>query len=352
MNPAARILYVEDDPGLGRLMCRSLGAAGFEVEHVLDGAAAMARLEGGGYHVVALDHHLGGESGLDLLPRIRALPEAPPVIFVTGSDDVHIAVTALKSGAIDYVWKDVQGHYRELLVSSINAALEQEALRRAKERADEEVRAGKRRAELLLAEVNHRVANSLAIVMSLARLQAAASSNEAAIDAMDEMAARVSAVAGVHRRLYTSADVRFVEMDTYLGGLIEEMNGSLREADQPSLIRFTGQTGLLLPTDKAISVGIAMNELVTNARKYAYPPGTARGEIRVSFTRPEPARARLLVEDDGIGWKVGDAIQGTGVGTQIVGAMAASLRTKPRYLPRERGTAVELLFPTDFGEAR
>ncbi|MBE9603782.1 response regulator [Acetobacteraceae bacterium H6797] len=347
MTEPARILCVDDDAGLGRLMVRNLRAAGFEAEHVTDGDSAMAALAAQRFHAVALDHNLGGESGLDLLPRIKALPEAPPVIFVTGSDDARVAVAALKNGAIDYVWKDVQGHYRELLVTAINTALEQEELRRAKERADEEVRAGKRRAELLLAEVNHRVANSLGIVMSLARLQAAASSNAAVIDAMEEMQARVSAIAGVHRRLYTSVDIRYVDVDTYLQGLIEEMNGSLHDTGHSRQIIFTASTGLLMPTDKVISVGIAMNELVTNARKYAYPPGTPAGEIRASLELLGPAQARLTVEDDGIGWKKGDAVKGSGVGSQIVAAMAGSLRAELSYPPREKGTCVALEFPVE-----
>jgi len=338
-----RILYVDDDAGLAVLMRRALAPRGYEVDHVLDGDEALARLAEGRYHVVALDHILEEESGLDVLARIRALPDAPPVIYVTGSDDVRVAVTALKSGAIDYVWKDVQGHYRDLLAASIESALEQEALRQEKVRQDKEIRAAKERAELLLTEVNHRVANSLSIVMALARMQASATPHPAAKDALQEVQARVAAIAGVHRRLYTSSDVRVVEMDTYLGSLVDELNSSLIEAERKHPIRYWGGTELSLPTDKAVSVGIAMTELVTNARKYAYPP-PASGDIRVRLERVDDGKVRLNVEDDGVGMADRGAVQGTGVGSRIVNAMADTLRTSLQYQTGPRGTHAFLEF--------
>lgn len=343
MKRPVRVLYVDDDEGLGVLLRRTLGAAGYEVEHVVTGDAAIARLERGGIGAVALDHNLDGETGLDLLPRIRAIPDAPPVIYVTGSDDVRVAVAALKNGASDYVWKDVQGHYKELLAASIDSALTQEALRREKERADREIREGKERAELLLAEVNHRVANSLSIVVALARLQASATPEPAAKEALNEVQARVTAIAAIHRRLYTSTDVRFIEMDAYLESLTAELNETLTEARRPNPITLVATSNLLMPTDKAVSVGICMTELVTNARKYAYP-GAMTGEIRVRFEMVGDGRARLSVEDDGVGWTGQGVSQGTGVGSRVVNAMAANMKTTLEYRQRERGTCAFLEF--------
>ncbi len=66
--------------------------------------------------------------------RIRAATRTPRrSIYVTGSEDSRVAVAALKAGAVDYVWKDVQGHFRELLAEAVVIALEQERLRRDKE---------------------------------------------------------------------------------------------------------------------------------------------------------------------------------------------------------------------------
>lgn len=344
MNTPVRILYVDDDVGLGVLLRRTLKPAGYDVVHVENGEQAIERLALGDIDAVALDHNLGAETGLDLLPRIRAIEDAPPVIYVTGSDDVRVAVAALKSGATDYVWKDVQGHYKELLVASVAAAIEQENLRREKERADREIREGKERAELLLSEVNHRVANSLAIVMSLARLQASASTDEGARKALQEIQARVAAIAGVHRRLYTSTDVRFIELDAYLASLTVDLNEALTDSSQINPITFEGVTGARMSTDKAVSLGICITELITNARKYAYPDDAA-GEIRVRFERCGASRVCLTVEDDGIGWDGTGTSLGTGLGSRVINAMAASIKATLEYRRQGPGTSVTLEFP-------
>ena len=112
--------------------------------------------------------------------------------------------------------------------SPIRSALAQDKLRRDKERADREIREARDRAELLLSEVNHRVANSLALVSSLARLQAKGVADESARLALHEMQARIAAIAGVHRRLYTSPDVRSVDMDIYLASLVRELGAAMR----------------------------------------------------------------------------------------------------------------------------
>ena len=341
-TPVARILYIDDDPGLGRLVRRALEARGYAVELCTCGADGLARLAQGAIDAVALDHHMPGQTGLDLLPAIRALPHAPPVIYVTGSEDSRVAVAALKAGAVDYVWKDVQGQFRELLGEAVDTALRQEALRRDKERAEAEMREARDRAELMLREVNHRVANSLALVAALAHMQRNAVTDPAAKAALDEMQARISAIAGIHRRLYTSDDVESVALDAYLGSLIEELQAAMRASGRDHAIRLRAEPVHLTP-DKAVSVGVVVTELVTNAYKYAYPPGTS-GEIRVAVERDGAGTVRLAVEDDGVGWTGEGEIRGTGLGSRIVRAMATNLRSALSYVPGGKGTRAVLAF--------
>lgn len=339
---APRVLYIDDDPGLARLVQRTLVARGYEVEIASDAETGLARLAQPGIDLIALDHHLPGQTGLDLLPAIRELPDAPPVIYVTGSEDSRVAVAALKAGAVDYVWKDVQGQFRDLLAESVGTALRQEAMRRDKERAEAAVRAARDRAELLLREVNHRVANSLALVAALARMQTNTVTDAAAKTALREMEARISAIAGIHRRLYTSEDVEAVELDAYLASLVEELQASMRADGRDHQIRLSAEP-IRLATDKAVSVGVVVTELVTNAYKYAYPTDT-RGEIRVALKRGDQGALELAVEDDGIGWTgVGEA-RGTGLGSRIVKAMAANLRSALVYGTDRRGTRASLSF--------
>jgi two-component sensor histidine kinase len=279
--------------------------------------------------------------GLEVLTEIRRRPDAPPVIYVTGSEDSRVAVAALKAGAVDYVWKDVHGQFLELLGSAIGGALEGERLRRAQEEAEQEIRDARDRAEALLREVNHRVANSLQLVASLVMLQAAAIRDPAAAEALRETQHRISAIAQVHRRLYTSQDVRFVEMQSYLGSLVEELQATMTATGREHPIELVAEP-IKVPTDKAVSIGVIVTELVTNAYKYAYPSST--GAIRVRFARSGEDAVTLLVEDDGIGLPSNGEPRGTGIGTKIVNAMATNLRAVVEHDPAHAGTRIRLGF--------
>lgn len=326
-NRPINVLYIDDDATLGRLVQRMLARHNYVVEHVETAEAGLARAAAGGMDVIILDHDLGTASGLDVLAALSTDATSPAVIYVTASSELSIAVTALKAGAMDYVVKTVGEDFEVLLRAALEHAVVKTRLTRAREQAEQEVRAARDRAVTLLAEVNHRVANSLSLVGSLVRMQANSVEDPGAKAALAETQARITAIGNLHRSLYTSDDVRSVDLAGYLRSLLEEFAQSLAGSGQMPTLRFEA-VPILAKTDKAISIGLIATELVTNALKYAYPNG--QGEVRVSLSS-EGDTVTLEVVDDGIGWSGTGKIRGTGLGSKIVRAMAKSLATELRY---------------------
>lgn len=340
-------LYIDDDADLARLVQRGLRRLGFVVEHAADGETGLARIRQGGVDVVALDQHMPGLDGLETLARIRALDNPPPVVFVTASLDSRIAVTALKAGAADYLVKDAQGDFIPLLGVAVAGALNGARIRQAKEAAEAEVRAARDRyaalaaeREVLLREVNHRVGNSLQIIASLLHLQASSTEDADVKAALTNAMGRVAAVAQVHRRLYTSHDLKGVMLDQYLEALLEDLRRSA-EGEKLTQLTMKGEP-LEIDPDRAVSVGIIVNELVINAVKYAYPDGS--GPIHVELSRAGEEIV-LSVADQGIGLADTPAPGSTGMGRRIIDAMAAKLDARISLDRSHSGTRVLVTLP-------
>src|SRR5260370_34844716 len=98
MNPAMpTLLFIDDDQGLARLVDRGLTRLGLKVVHAASGTDGLDRLQQGGIDVIALDQYMPGLDGLETLERIMAIPNAPPVRFVTAAQDPRIAVNTLEA---------------------------------------------------------------------------------------------------------------------------------------------------------------------------------------------------------------------------------------------------------------
>ena len=340
-KPPIRLLYIDDDRGLSRLVQKELGRHGYEVTLAADGDAGVAALDAGEFDICALDHYMPGRDGIDVLPDILHRPAPPPVVYVTGAQEGRIAVAALRAGAADYVIKDVSEDFTALLRSALEDALLRRRLERENEEAQEQVRIARDRAEAMLREVNHRVGNSLQLVSTFMSLQLRHMADEGARDALREAQARIEAVAHVHRRLYTSGDMESVDMQAYLDGLVGELTKSLgSDASSPNIT--LQASAMRVSTDQAVSIGVIVTELVTNAVKYAYAAGEA-GEIRVILAPDDSGRAILTVEDDGPGLGDGKP-KGTGLGGKIITAMASGLRSAVEFDGAHKGVRARLAF--------
>jgi DNA-binding NtrC family response regulator len=100
---SGRVLYVDDDPALVRLVQKALGRSGFEIVHADNVATGLEILGRGDIDVIVLDHYLQNTTGTEFLKILRENGITVPVVYVTGSSEAKIAVDALKAGAADYV---------------------------------------------------------------------------------------------------------------------------------------------------------------------------------------------------------------------------------------------------------
>lgn len=223
-------------------------------------------------------------------------------------------------------------------LSQANASLEM----RVAERTEDLVRA-RDRAEVLLTEVNHRVANNLSFVGALIRMQRQSITDASARDAFDETSGRIQAIAEIHKHLYTSGDVTSVSLDQYMTALLSQLEQTLSSQGHGASIEHDIEP-VRIPTSASISLGIIITEWVTNAFKYAYEGGS--GVVRV-LARADDGRLLLAVEDDGRGMVAGAPARGTGVGSKIVATIARSLKGEIEYLNREPGTAARIVMPLE-----
>ena len=198
------------------------------------------------------------------------------------------------------------------------------------------------RHQLLLKEVNHRVKNSLQVVAAMLQLQAKAAGSELA-ESLNEAASRISTVGRAYDRLAYAADYEKIDLITYLKEVLKD----LEPAVSPNVIHFEASQVISISADRAILIGLIINELVTNAGKYAYPdrPG---GPIWVTVAEIEKRVVALSIRDEGIGLPAGfDLARSKRLGTRLVSALSGQLDAELTQPTSATGSNFALLVPLE-----
>lgn len=130
---SVRILYMEDDAGLARLLQKRLQRQCYSVEIARNGDDGLAKLEQAPYDIVLVDYSMPSCDGIDVLRFLAERKTSPPIIMITGRGNEKIAVEALQLGASDYIVKDVEMGYLELLPVVIDQVLQKQQLIRERE---------------------------------------------------------------------------------------------------------------------------------------------------------------------------------------------------------------------------
>ncbi|RVA30014.1 histidine kinase, partial [Mesorhizobium sp. M7A.F.Ca.US.001.01.1.1] len=179
-----------------------------------------------------------------------------------------------------------------------------------------------RQKDVLLREMEHRVANSLQIIASILLLKARSVSSEESRQHLRDAHQRVLSVAEVQRHLHTSAGIDEIDVGSYLPKLCSSLASSMVGDAQPIKVNVTAQ-GARIDSQKAVSLGLIVTELVLNAIKYAFPLEKAKALIQVTY-ETDGSDWKLTVSDNGAGKAAVEAPSG-GLGTAIIEALVKQL---------------------------
>lgn len=296
----------------------------------------------------ALFDHGCGLFAVVLSAVLAAIYLLPPEAEVAAGDPRQLVALGLFVGI---------GAAMTFVIESLHRAL-------AGERdANENLARSERGRMLLLNEFRHRTRNDLGSLVGLLHLRARVAGSEAVREALREAAQHALALARVHTRL-TAADIdegATIDSRTFVLGLCRDIEAvGPGEALRPVALVAEAEAHAI-DSERAVQLGLVLNETVTNALKYAFPEGRA-GRVAVTFQR-EGGQFVLVVADDGIGVPPEGDVEpsaprdgrGSGLGTRLLQALAAQLRGRFSRLPAPvgSGTVAELRFPVEApGRAR
>jgi two-component sensor histidine kinase len=202
-----------------------------------------------------------------------------------------------------------------------------------------------RQKQVLLEELEHRVANSLQIIASIILLKARAVESEETRRHLEDAHKRVISVAAVQKHLHGSVIKGTVEMGPYLATLCEALARSMISDNRAISIKVSG-TGGVSTNRNAESIGLIVTELVINSLKHAFGETTTDGAIRVSYD-VSGTDWQLAVSDNGCGRPDGVFAQPkTGLGTGVVKALAKQLDAQVVTMSGTEGTQVSVTHAT------
>ena len=173
----------------------------------------------------------------------------------------------------------------------------------------------RRRVEHILADMSHRLGNNLSMISSYLLLQARRTKDDEARDALHDVHQRIASVASAQRRLQVNSATAAVDVQPYVEAILNDIRSNLVRGE---VSLEASAVPIEMRGDDAVALGVIINELITNALKYAFPDG--QGRVCVAIFKKD-GNVVLEVSDDGRGY--GD-VEG-GLGSLVVRSMVSAL---------------------------
>jgi PAS domain S-box-containing protein len=200
-----------------------------------------------------------------------------------------------------------------------------------------------REKELLLKEVHHRVKNNLQIISGILKLQSMRIHDPQAQEIIQECRNQVYSMASIHELLYNSKDIGKIRIEEYINRLVDHFKQEYGGTSARIKLVVTIDPDIVLDIERCIPCGLILNELITNAVKYAYKPDE-EGEIRISFTQ-DSSSYLMQVADDGMGLpKDFDERKSRSLGMELTLRLTQQLQGRLEIMS-EKGTIFKVIFP-------
>jgi PAS domain S-box-containing protein len=216
-----------------------------------------------------------------------------------------------------------------------------------RKKVEEDLRASLEEKMVLLREIHHRVKNNLAILAALLEMQQEEVTDPAAAAVIRDLDTRIRSIALVHERLYQKGNLALIDFQDYLDSLLQDLRYSL--APGRDILCTARAQGISLGIDLALPCGMIINELVTNAIKYAFPDektndGINRPEIYVEIQK-DNGHYRIVVADNGVGFPgVLDLQTSQSFGLRLIRMIGTHQLGGKFELDRGKGTRITFIF--------
>ncbi len=336
-----KVLAVDDSRSMRFALESSLISLGHEVRLCETAEEALEEFRNNTYHLAVLDWILPGMNGLDLCREMRKAPggDACIILMITSRDRDQDLDEVLAAGADDYLAKPVD---EKLLLTRLKVAERMASTLMARVRIETQLKESLRDKETLIKEVHHRVKNNLQIVSSLLALQGRQVDDSKARDYFSETENRVQSISMIHEKLSLSEDLSSLDLSEYVNDLVKQLSMSFGVPS--SGVRLSVDVPEReMDIDALIPCGLIINELVSNAFKYAFLTGSG-GSLHVGISPMAEGLTELVVRDNGPGLPPEiDILKTRSLGLRLVNSLVNQLKGE-LVINRKGGTEFRILF--------
>lgn len=339
-----RILVVEDEELIGQDIKVLLEDLGYEVPYLVpSGEEAILRASEIHADLVLMDIMLEGDmDGIEAANKINA-ECGIPIIYLTAYRNEEILERAKLTEPYAYIVKPFEERELRTNVEIVlnRHRAEKERIKLTEITAKNEfLKKSLKEQETLLREIHHRVNNNMQIISSLLSLQSTQVNDKRDLDLFIDSQNRVKSMAKVHERLYQSTDLSSVKFPEYGISLLNDLFSSYRAP--PGIRLKVDIDDISFNMETAIPCGLIINELVSNALRYAFP--NDEGNIFVSLRHYNDNKYLLTISDTGIGIPDDIYFKNTqSLGFRLVNNLTKQLEGKIE-LDRKDGTTFNIIF--------